>query len=137
VLGRVVDPETGLIYLRNRYYDPTTGQFLSRDPLAVLTGSPYGYVGGDPLNGSDPSGLAPLADGGTASYWANQGCQADSGICSLARGGSFVDTYNYGAAGTATCQQPSANVLASGGVRGGNPIGQLKGISANEAEDRH
>jgi uncharacterized protein RhaS with RHS repeats len=49
--------ESSLQYLRARYYDPATGQFLSRDPLASLTRSPYGYVGGNPLNGVDPSGL--------------------------------------------------------------------------------
>jgi hypothetical protein len=40
-----------------RYYDPSTAQFLTRDPLEALTGSPYGYVAGDPPDGSDPSGL--------------------------------------------------------------------------------
>jgi hypothetical protein len=40
-----------------RYYDPTTGQFLSVDPLVDETGEPYVYTGGDPVNGSDPSGL--------------------------------------------------------------------------------
>ncbi|MBI2705676.1 MAG: hypothetical protein HYX32_10365 [Actinobacteria bacterium] len=39
------------------YYDPTTGQFLTRDPISALTRSAYGYVGGNPLNGVDPSGL--------------------------------------------------------------------------------
>jgi hypothetical protein len=38
-------------------YDPTTGQFTSRDPLAPLTREAYGYVYGSPLNASDPSGL--------------------------------------------------------------------------------
>jgi RHS repeat-associated protein len=56
----VVDAESGLIYLRARYYDPATGQFMSRDPLAAATGDPYGYAGGDPLNGTDPSGLLCL-----------------------------------------------------------------------------
>jgi RHS repeat-associated protein len=51
------DPETGLIYLRARYYDPTTGQMLSRDPLTAMTGAPYSYVDNDPLNGTDPTGL--------------------------------------------------------------------------------
>jgi RHS repeat-associated protein len=49
--------DTGLIYLRARSYDPTTAQFMSRDPLTPLTEAPYNYVGDDPLNGSDPSGL--------------------------------------------------------------------------------
>ena len=56
--GGYTDP-TGLIYLVNRYYDPSTGQFLSVDPLVDLTDQPYQYVGGDPINGSDPSGLGP------------------------------------------------------------------------------
>jgi hypothetical protein len=46
-----------LIYLMNRYYDPATAQFLSIDPLVGLTQSAYGYVGDNPLNGVDPSGL--------------------------------------------------------------------------------
>jgi hypothetical protein len=40
-----------------RHYDPTTGTFLSRDPLNAVTRSAYGYVYGNPLNGRDPSGL--------------------------------------------------------------------------------
>jgi len=55
--GHYLDAETGFQYLRARYYDPATGQFLSRDLLSRLTRSPYGYVHGNPLNGSDPSGL--------------------------------------------------------------------------------
>ena len=30
------DAETGLIYLRNRYYDPATAQFLTRDPVTAI-----------------------------------------------------------------------------------------------------
>ena len=30
----------------HRYYDPSTGTFLSVDPLVALTGDPYGYVSG-------------------------------------------------------------------------------------------
>ncbi len=41
----------------NRYYDPATGQFLSVDPLVGVTGAAYSYVGGDPVNGTDPLGL--------------------------------------------------------------------------------
>ena len=37
----------------NRYYDPTTAQFLSVDPAVGLTGSPYANTGGDPINGVD------------------------------------------------------------------------------------
>jgi len=57
--GGYTDP-TGLIYLVNRYYDPSTGQFLSVDPLVGVTDQPYQYVGGDPVNGSDPLGLCNI-----------------------------------------------------------------------------
>lgn len=36
--------------MSGRYYDPTTGTFLSRDPLNAVTRSAYGYVYGNPLN---------------------------------------------------------------------------------------
>ncbi|MHB8263774.1 MAG: RHS repeat-associated core domain-containing protein, partial [Acidimicrobiales bacterium] len=54
--GGYTDP-TGLVYLINRYYDPSTGQFVSVDPLVSLTNQPYQYVGGDPVNEVDPLGL--------------------------------------------------------------------------------
>lgn len=31
--GREFDTETGLYYYRARYYDPSTGRFLSEDPI--------------------------------------------------------------------------------------------------------
>lgn len=57
--GQYTDTETGLQYLRARYYDPRTGQFLSQDPLHLQTRSTYGYAFNSPLNGGDPTGLAP------------------------------------------------------------------------------
>ena len=55
--GQYHDPETGYIYLRARHYDPTTGQFTTQDPLVAITEEPYGYVGGNPANRVDPTGL--------------------------------------------------------------------------------
>ena len=53
--------DTGLIYLRDRVYDPTTAQFLTRDPLVALTGQPYNYAADSPLNYEDPSGAISLS----------------------------------------------------------------------------
>ena len=41
----------------NRYYDPTTDQFLSVDPLVDSTGQPYVFTNDNPLNATDPLGL--------------------------------------------------------------------------------
>lgn len=58
------DQDTGLYYLRARYYDPTTTQFTTRDPLETTTKTPYTYADNDPLNESDPTGknLEPGSD---------------------------------------------------------------------------
>lgn len=54
--GQYTDTESGLVYLRARYYDPATAQFLTVDPLVGQTQTPYAYVGGDPVNGTDLDG---------------------------------------------------------------------------------
>jgi uncharacterized protein RhaS with RHS repeats len=46
-----------MVYLRARYYDPYTQQFISRDPLEGTTGQPYAYAYGNPLNFVDPADL--------------------------------------------------------------------------------
>jgi RHS repeat-associated protein len=53
--GGYTDP-TGLIYLLARYYQPTTGQFISVDPELSATGQPYSYGNADPVDTTDPSG---------------------------------------------------------------------------------
>jgi RHS repeat-associated protein len=53
--GSYTDP-SGLIYLIDRYYDPSTDQFLSVDPDLAETGQPYAYTADDPLNRTDPNG---------------------------------------------------------------------------------
>lgn len=47
-----------------RYYDSSTQQFISRDPLEGKTGQPYGYAYGNPVNYVDPSGLEGIGVGG-------------------------------------------------------------------------
>lgn len=49
---------SGLLYRRNRYYDPQTGRFTQEDPIGLAGGmNLYGYGAGDPINNSDPFGL--------------------------------------------------------------------------------
>ena len=58
--GGETDAESGFLYLRERYFDPATGQFVSRDPLVGVTGQPYSYAGNSPTNATDPAGLDTL-----------------------------------------------------------------------------
>ncbi len=59
--GEQFDPDTGLVYMRARYYDPATGRFISRDPVEgdlndPITQNGYNYANDNPINLSDPSG---------------------------------------------------------------------------------
>jgi RHS repeat-associated protein len=56
------EQDIGLVDAHGRFYDPKFGLFLSADPIGPISGSsPYGnryaYVGYDPVNRVDPSGL--------------------------------------------------------------------------------
>ncbi|WP_392668348.1 RHS repeat-associated core domain-containing protein [Streptomyces sp. LN785] len=55
--GQYTDAETGLIYLRARYYDPATALFLTVDPEIDNTLEAYAYVDDNPLNLIDPTGM--------------------------------------------------------------------------------
>ena len=57
--GYVLDGESGFYLCTLRYYDPSAGRWITRDPIGYAGGGNlYGYVGNDPVNATDPSGLA-------------------------------------------------------------------------------
>ena len=48
--------------MRNRYYSPILGRWLTRDPIGYQGGiNLYGYVGNDPAGGADVQGKRPSA----------------------------------------------------------------------------
>ncbi len=57
--GQRIDPELGgYYYFRARHYSPMWGRFLQPDPIGYAGSiNIYGYVGNDPLNAIDPTGL--------------------------------------------------------------------------------
>jgi RHS repeat-associated protein len=56
--GQYTTPDTGLIYLRARVYDPNTAQFLTVDPAVEVTHQPYAYAKGNPLTYTDRGGFS-------------------------------------------------------------------------------
>ncbi|MEE8519568.1 MAG: DUF6531 domain-containing protein [Dehalococcoidia bacterium] len=69
-------PSSELYYLRARYYDPETGRFLSRDPVAGFierptSQHPYAYAFNNPCSFVDPSGNLAQESGFTVTT-----CQA-------------------------------------------------------------
>lgn len=54
-----VDPKSGLILFGLRFYDPTSGRWISRDPAGFFDGpNLYSYLHNNPLNHLDRFGLA-------------------------------------------------------------------------------
>lgn len=60
-VGKEWDRETGLSRMGVRYYDFMEGRFVSKDPIGFAGGDTnlYGYVQNNPINFTDPTGLAP------------------------------------------------------------------------------
>ena len=105
---------TGLQYLRARYYDPATGAFLSRDPMAASPGwggNSYSYASGNPVNATDPSGLAPFwneatqrteDDAQAGIFWSS----ATQGWQDIGSGATWSDAGGWSAAAPYVFQGP-------------------------------
>ncbi|MDE2155714.1 MAG: RHS repeat-associated core domain-containing protein [Xanthomonadaceae bacterium] len=60
--GHVNDPDTGLVYMQARYYDPVVGRFLSVDPIGPTAGNAFNfnrfvYANDNPYRYTDPFGM--------------------------------------------------------------------------------
>jgi RHS repeat-associated protein len=78
--GQYLDQESGLYWMRARYYDPATAQFISVDPLNTGATSPYSYASDNPVNFTDPSGALTPTAAQLCSYGNTAGCQAASAV---------------------------------------------------------
>jgi len=112
--GAFTDSATGYQYLRARYYDPSTGQFLSRDPMQALTRAPYSFADNAPVNRSDPSGLWSfnLCVGGCIGYDSGNGWGVGFGV-----GAGVQVGHVQAGGGVSTIGYPHTDTLAwSAGV---------------------
>ncbi len=95
--GGLWDPDTKLLKLGARDYDPEVRQFITRDPSLFAGGwNLYAYAGGDPVNYVDPDGHAPWLVAAAA------GAAAGAGIdiaTQLATNGGNFDCINWGSVG--------------------------------------
>lgn len=99
--GGYTDATTGLVYFVNRYYDPSTGQFVTVDPDVATTGQPYEYAADDPINNDDPDGLC--------SGW---GCLGDIGLGIE----GAVDSFGSAALGISTIVVSAGLIPETGGL---------------------
>ena len=120
---------SGLMYRRNRFYDPISSRFTQEDPIGLAGGvNSYGFAEGDPVNYRDPYGLT-----------AEDGCDPP-GTCLLRR---TVQGAAVGAAlGTTVagaCTVLTVGVCAAGPaeltIAGSAQIGALGGAAVGVGEE--
>jgi RHS repeat-associated protein len=118
--GQYRDAETGFQYLRARYYDPSIGQFLTRDPAVAITDIPYGYASDDPTNNGDPTGRN-VTKKGLASNVVCTGVGAVPVVGTIAGFGCGIATGGTSAKNVRNVTV--CTVVGIGGTAAGGPVG--------------
>ena len=113
--GQAWLPELGMYYYKARIYSPTLGRFLQTDPIGYADGlNWYNYVGGDPVNATDPSGLHKCTkvienSDGSFEVVVTAGCDGGGGgggyFLGLFRSGPVDDSGALGGGGGAGARQ--------------------------------
>jgi RHS repeat-associated protein len=125
------DEKTGLSYYGYRFYAPSIGRWLTRDPLGERGGiNQYRFVGNNPVNWVDPMGLDYMDINISIGF----------GLFGVTGGAMFDDngnTYPYlggglmlpGFGASCTSSKDSATPGLNAGVQGGYGVAQQYGYS--------
>ena len=104
--GEYYDKETATVYLRARYYNPTTGRFISRDSFAGRRSDPlslnlYTYCRNNPIRFIDPSGHITVNSQWDWAYYVATGdinYEYDGGSGEVAQRAQNILTYSRASA---------------------------------------
>jgi len=125
--GHVNDPDTGLVYMQARYYDPATGRFLSVDPVTPSAGSVfnfsrYAYAENNPIKNIDPNGKQVFGSAQDA-VRDNSEAQAEVGIMMMCQ----CNSYYKNLSGTGAVQE----VVTPVGFGIGSAVSELGGAASS------
>jgi RHS repeat-associated protein len=135
--GAYGEPGTGLYNMRARYYSPSTGTFLTRDPLEASSGQVYTYAAAAPTYMTDPTGRLAMVDNliaGTVGGLASGGGALLTGLINgnvqwgdvgVATASGFVFGFTFAECGWCA---GSASAMATSGI---NQMRHNKGCQVN------
>ncbi len=140
--GYVYDWETGFYYLQSRYYDPTTGRFVSADVMlstgqGVLGHNAFAYCLDNPVCRIDPTGYRSLLEffknllqGGRSGGYTGGDPSGEGGVV----GGALTSTFSS-SRGTGNCTGNGASTIAGTGIStAGGIAATIQGRSEEETE---